>query len=333
MQRSLVNCVLSGQLPPCRALFGDWQWPFQVVLLAASLGGCVSDAGQPPEPKPKTLVGPAVPYDFDRARYDARLEAPGGASARAEILRVRWADVLRIVAYVSILDDPGFYKTLSQDQLGVLSPSSWGQRIDSDLTAPIEVGQSRQCRIEGDCLANIRALESGVVHILGDLSATVVVDGQGEIVIGGSVTETGRIVADGITKVLVGGDFRGQAVSSGSLMMWVHGSLTGDVETGAPSTDLHIMGDFTGSVRPHEKGALLAIDVHGFMAESDVTAILEHGYTDANFSIGISDVSPGVHFGGLLEGMKRLTGSWVVHRQDSQRALQDGGAVANVSKD
>ena len=272
-------------------------------------------------------AGSTVPYRFDRAAFDARLAAATTEPERAAVLSQRWDDVLKIVAYVSVVEER-FFQTLMKEQLGLLSPTGLTKRVGSDSKEPLVLAEEQPCRIDGDCLAPIRAPEVGIVHILGDLKSTVIVGGQSEVVIAGSVAPSGAIVADGITRVLVGGDLEGTVVSSGSFMAWVNGSLRGQVETGTPMTELHVVGDFTGTLEPQEKGALLDIDVHGFMAQAAVDAILAHGYTSARFSIGLSDAEPGLRFGGPVNHSE-LTASWVVHKQDVKRA-EHGPAASSV---
>jgi hypothetical protein len=296
--------------------------------LGGKLGRFVNPAGltviheSAASPLPGSARKPAastVPYRFDRSAFDARLAAATTAPERAAVLSQRWDDVLEVVAYVDVVEQMSFFRTLMTEQFGLLSPGGWPKRIRSDLKEPLALAEDQHCQVDGDCLTTIRAPEGGVVHILGDLKSTVVVGGQSEVVIAGSVTQSGAIVADGITRVLVGGDIEGTVVSSGSLMTWVNGSLKGHVETGTPMTDLHVVGDFTGTLEPQDKGALLDLDVHGFTGQASIDAILAHGYTSARFSIGLSDAEPGYRFGGPLNHAE-FTGSWVVHKQDVKRA-------------
>ena len=93
----------------------------------------------------------------------------------------------------------------------------------------------------------------------------------------------------------VGGSMRGRIVASGSLAIWIDGDFIGSLETGSPSTKLHILGDFTGKVTPFEKAALLWLVVKGHASDDLISTISTLGYTQFNAAIDHSDVEPGLY--------------------------------------
>jgi hypothetical protein len=265
------------------------------------------------------------PYTFDRDGYDARLSAATTAAERDAVLGERWDALLRMTAHVDLVSQFGFYQTLGDTQLGLIGKLTRPHRSYDELDEPLVIeGQGVVCVVRGDCRARIEARQSGVVHVRGDLSDTIVVGGHGEVLVAGDITESGRVEGSDITRVIVGGDMRGTLENTGSLSAWVHGSLSGSVLTGTPATMLNVMGDFTGTVGPADRPALLAIEVRGFMAAESVRRILAHGYTEAKLSVGESDTAPGHYPRGALTSLQALSGSWVVHRQ--RAAGPDGAA-------
>src|SRR5262249_20924707 len=90
-------------------------------------------------------------------------------------------------------------------------------------------------------------------------------------------------------------DCVGDLESLGSCNVWIEGHLRGQLRTGRPSTELRVLGDFTGTIRPSEKPALLYLQVDGFMPYASLETIAAVGYTEFNASVGRSDRPPGLY--------------------------------------
>jgi hypothetical protein len=128
---------------------------------------------------------------------------------------------------------------------------------------------------------------------------------------------------DGITAAFVGGDLLGTIRNRGSGFIWVNGHLRGEVGTGEPMTQVHVMGDFTGTLKPAGKeAALVALDVRGFAPYAALEGALKYDYTEFRASIGESDRPAGFYPPpadlAVLEA-RRCFPRWVIHRQREKK--------------
>ena len=79
------------------------------------------------------------------------------------------------------------------------------------------------------------------------------------MVIGGKVTSSGRIEAQGIVAIHVQGDMDGVVEARGMTALWIGGDLRGRADSGV------------------------------------LSAIEQHGYTELNIVVSASDLEPGIH--------------------------------------
>ena len=149
--------------------------------------------------------------------------------------------------------------------------------------------------IEGDCNEDLEADEGGLIHIFGNLNATIEVKGISEIIITGNAGPQAEIRAVGICRIFIGGRFTGRLHSADSLKVWIESDFDGILKTGAPHTDIYVGGNFHGEILPVEKGALLGLTVVGFASQHSLNRIKDYNYTQFHASIGISDVAPGLY--------------------------------------
>jgi len=221
------------------------------------------------------------------------------------------------MAYCRVVVKPGFYRTQANLREGQQGEGIGDTVVRGDLLESLEVPKGQVFVIVGDCRGEVRLNESAGLHILGDLGARVTIEGDGEMVVGGDVGVGGTILSNRIGIVMIGGDLQGEVISTGMLQLWVLGSMSGSVQTGTPSTTVHVMGDMSGRLKPFQKPSPLTLDVHGYMSEAALNAILENPYTEVSASIGYSDIPVGIHFGGRIGALGEPVGEWVVHRQRS----------------
>lgn len=160
---------------------------------------------------------------------------------------------------------------------------------------PLLLGTASAVVIDGNCWSPVSAPDGGIVHIYGDLASEVRIAGHYEIVITGDVLPEAKIDASGFCHLFVGGEFSGRLRADGSSKIWIGSNFRGAIETGNPSTELHIGGIFSGDVLPAETAALLWLTVGGFASTSALTKIVNHRYTQFNASIASSDADPGLH--------------------------------------
>jgi hypothetical protein len=149
--------------------------------------------------------------------------------------------------------------------------------------------------VDGDATADTALPAVPAIHIRGNLATTLQVDGQSEVVVGGSILKNARIEADGITVIHVQGDVDGTISCSAMAAVWVRGSLRGEILTGAPGMHLNVGGDLLGTVRPISTPALLYIRAAGNAPTSILAAIDRYRYTELQIAAGTSDLAPGVH--------------------------------------
>ncbi len=174
---------------------------------------------------------------------------------------------------------------------------------DGDCDA-ILFGENDAVVIDGDCSGGVSAPEGGMLHIYGDLSSSIDVDGHYEIIIAGDVRPGGLIQASGFCHVFVGGEFSGRIRATGSSRVWIGADLRGAIQTGTPSTDIYVGGDYHGAVSPTGKAALLTMTVGGFASDASLATIADHGYTVFRAAVARSDVKPGLY---PLTGYHRKT--------------------------
>jgi len=159
----------------------------------------------------------------------------------------------------------------------------------------IQIVKGEAVEVEGANKQNIIAVEGGTIHLHGSLNSDVRIGGLTELIISGDVGLESQITTAGIAHVYVGGDFCGRVTSDGSLKLWVAGSFTGELFTGTPATQLWVEKDFSGSIRPHKRAALLMLSVDGFAHETAIKQIVDSRYTVFQGSIGSSTVPKGLY--------------------------------------
>lgn len=166
------------------------------------------------------------------------------------------------------------------------------------------IGKNDSVVIDGNCSNGVSLPDGGLIHIYGDLDSTIDANGYYEVIITGDVGSKGQIDASGFCHVFVGGRFSGDLRSSGSAKIWIGSDFKGSIKTGTPSTELHVGGDYEGSISPLETAALLSLTVSGLGAHALLSKIVDCGYTQFNASIARSDVPPGLY---PLDGYHRKT--------------------------
>ncbi len=236
-------------------------------------------------------------YRFDRAVYDKRLAAATDPAERENALLCRWEAVKLAVAHCDVVVGHGmaFSTSVRFWHVGYRPPSY--HELD-------------------DCTTDMGWNDSPCVHIRGDLDATLTVAGQAQVIIGGSIRPRGKIQGQEFLNVFVGGDMAGSVATTGSGVYWINGNLTGQVVTGNPSTNVSVMGHWTGSLRPAGDVSLLWVDVNGFMSHAALEAIADLKYTQFNATIGASDEPEGIYpmrSPGIKSNRPSGMARWVVH--------------------
>lgn len=233
--------------------------------------------------------------------------------------KTRWESTVLAVGHAHATMDTAFSESMQYWESGWLFTGTWTHIERGDLKEPLKLEGPASILIEGDCLADISVAGDALIHILGNVSAKIVVGEQSEIIIGQDVTAKGRIETGPIVRVFVGGNFDGVARESGSTW-WIVGSVRGQIETGAPHTCLHVGGDFLGTISPLDK-AMLSMVVKGFVPSKTLYSVADLAYTRFEASIGISDMPRGLYpreTGNPHVDNRRHSSRWVVHRQRSE---------------
>lgn len=341
-------------VPHFRSLAMKRHWIQAVAAWLVVLAFVESSRSQQPLPSSKAT---RTVYILD-ARLANDIATAANDEQRKALLEKRWdATKMAVLHCNAVLRTPFFTTGQYWSSGGTFPPDT--QRIEGNLTQPkIEAEPAeaapkkadgdaekkadaepapgaprvrfaasnkppRLIVIRGDCLAEMTLTERCTVHIYGDLGAKLSVKGQSEVVIAGSVREKSLIETDGIARLFVGGDVRGDIRNKGSATLWIHGDLHGHVTTGSPSTDITLIGDFWGDIRPNgERGSLISLDFRGFAPSKSIEAIVDERYTKFDASIAESDCEPGIYppsgrpvFVPGGPPPRLINGNWVIHRR------------------
>lgn len=285
-------------------------------IVAATLSMSCKESKQASSARPMRTARPISdrPYALSPEVPDEeRVAAAGGPEEKLQVVRRRWEEVKLAVAYANVCGDTAFYSSLTYWNSGWLRTRKWSHHRQGDMVSPFASDAPAAVLVEGDCLADVTIEgKDGLVHILGDLAARVSVKGHSEVIIAGDVREDGEIVGDGIVRVFVGGDVLGRMVFPGSSKIWINGDCPGRILTGTPMTRLTVMGDFTGDIRPKERGALVAMVVHGFMPDKVIESTKKYGYTQFTATVGVGEREPGMY------GDRNAPWSFTIHSGRAQ---------------
>jgi len=261
--------------------------------------------------------GPPAPYHLDIEYYRSCLEAAKDESERAAILEERWKDVVMALQHVESLRDVNFQCVDFILQDGRKYAFDLEKHVVGDL---VEKGEfhSGTTFVEGGILADLKCLGGSCVIVWGDLGSTLTVDGISDVVVCGDILEGGSVVSDDMLQLFVGGDMRGAVDAAGSSDVWVHGTWTGKLAPGYPSTSVVVMRDFTGTVESgRQEYGFLNFYVHGFCPTRVLGETSELAGIDVSASIGQSDCERGIYprvteWGGWSD-------KWTVHSRRADK--------------
>jgi hypothetical protein len=213
--------------------------------------------------------------------------------------------------------DHGFYRSLHYWQQGDFwDRKEWSFCELGDHYTPRTFHEPNSTvLIGGDCRGKLTLQNGGLAQIYGDLSSTVEIGDQGEVVVGGNLMPGAAIEADGIHHIFIRGDLNGTIRSPGSLHIWICGNFGGEIQTGDPSATIYVAGDVSGQIAPLAGASLLYLDVDGYVPYEILRATAAHGYTDFNASIGFSDQPPGIYPPDFAERASHCHDCrWTIHR-------------------
>lgn len=193
------------------------------------------------------------------------------------------------------LQDSEFFASLAYWHTGELVTKHWTLESDHDLVQRFESDGPATVLVKGDCLADVTVPHGSLVHVYGDVGGQLTANGHAEVVIGGALRPDATIRGDGIIRVFIGEDVGGTLSFPGSSTIWTYGNFHGEVLTGHPSTNLHVLRDFHGNIRPVEKASLVYLDVQGFMQYALLERVAQHHYTVFNASVNRGDRLPGFY--------------------------------------
>ena len=204
-------------------------------------------------------------------------------------------DMIVRVAHADVTMDTAFPSSVRRWQRGDEGDMPW--TIYPCPCKHLSIRQMHGAEIDGECTDGISAPNGGFIHINGNLSSRVDIDGHYELVVIGDVASNAEINASGICHMFVGGDFRGTLTAAGMCKLWIDGDFSGLIYTGTPMMEIHVGGNYSGRILPNSKTkpALLSLSVTGFAAEKSLTSIADCCYTVFRASVGISNVPTGIH--------------------------------------
>ncbi len=148
--------------------------------------------------------------------------------------------------------------------------------------------------IKGNANSDIKEYE--VVHIQGDLNASIQLHGHSELIISGDVNKNARIYINDIARIYIGGSMLGSVIANSSFQLNIAGNLSGHVLTGNPTSKIIVLGDLTGMVQPNKgDGALVSITVHGHTDIEKIKKIYSNDYTEIIGAFKYSNDKPGTY--------------------------------------
>jgi hypothetical protein len=245
-------------------------------------------------------------YSFDRSHYARRLATATGDDERRDALACRWEAIKFAVGHCDVVAGHGIAFSRSM---------RFWQREDGEEYPSLQISD--------DCNTDVTKEGMPLIHIRGDLDSTLTVTGLFcEIVIGGTILPRAGITGDGFVNVFVGGDVAGFVRNTGMSVIWIDGDMRGEIATGEPMTNLHVMGDFAGTLKPIREAAFLHLEVRGFMSLGSLEAISSYRYTQFHATIGASDQPEGIHPGQGFHRRDEGRSSfrrWIVHSNSPSR--------------
>lgn len=203
------------------------------------------------------------------------------------------SDIQRRVAHLDVLGRMVFPSSVSYWRFNGDSEKRWVERPYQ--TEPVLIGSGDALAVNGDSDAMISAPDGGIVHINGNLNSGLEIGGHHEVILCGDVAKGATIKASGFHHIFISGSVYGKIIVSGSSEIWIDGDFTGALMTGMPSTNVHVLGNFTADVSPTDGLALLWLAVGGFASNALLLAIAAEGYTQFHATVGRSDVPAGLY--------------------------------------
>lgn len=197
------------------------------------------------------------------------------------------------VAHAHVAMHMAFSRTVAYWQSSAEQLRPW--KVLQDGCDAVLIGKDDGLVIDGACSNRVSAPDGGVLHIHGDLNSNIDAGGHHEIIVTGDILPDARIKTAGFCDLFVGGKFSGQLSSIDSAKVWIGGDFNGILQTGHPSTEIHVDGNFNGELRPTEVASLLWLTVGGFASQASLTRIMECGYTQFHASVTRSDIAPGIY--------------------------------------
>jgi hypothetical protein len=203
------------------------------------------------------------------------------------------AHIQRRVAHLDVLGGMVFPSSLSYWHFSGDTEKRWVERHSQ--TEPVLIGSRDALAVNADSDALISAPDGGIVHINGDLNAGLEIGGHHEVILCGDVAKEATIKASGFHHIFIGGSVYGKILVAGSSKIWIDGDFTGALITGTPSTNVHVLGNFSAAVSATDSRALLWLAVGGFASNASLVSIASVGYTQFHATVGRSDVPAGLY--------------------------------------
>lgn len=281
--------------------------------------GCRSGSSRAAAPQPTLAPQHASTFAIDRfdaelAELDRDLRGSERDAARLALYAQRWPVVQQAVAYRATAHRDAFYGSRAYWHTQSTRGIKWALDHEGDLDATAYINTKGNVRITGDANNDIEIAGNSIVHILGDLDATLELKGICEVVIAGNLTKNATIICDGQLELFVAGNSSGILGSTASSTFIIDGNARGTLQAGAPATTLTVTGDLTADVpAPKNKNAVLTLRVDGYTPTAKMRTLANAGFTRVTATLGTSDTPPGLYPQDTTG--PRPAARWVVLRQ------------------
>ena len=293
-----------------------------LLLSAGCRSGASRAALQPTLAKQHASTFAIDQFDIELAQLNPDLRGNKRDAARLALYAKRWPVVQRAVAYHATNHRDAFYGSRAYWHNNSSRGIKWALDFPGDLDATTNINTKGNLRIAGDANKDIAIAGNAIVHILGDLDATLELKGICEVVIAGNLTQNATIICDGQLELFVAGNSAGILGSTESSTLIIDGSATGTIQAGAPATTLTVTGDLLADVpAPKNKNAVLTLSIEGYTPTANMRRLANAGFTRVTATLGSSDTPPGLYPQG--ESSTRPAARWVVLNQrndDSSKA-------------
>lgn len=230
----------------------------------------------------RAIPGEPPTYHAASQTWLQRLQECDTVAQRTRVFNLRWPYIRAAVAEHQV--------------------SSWLSAYASTLShwaaVALYADGPRAVSVHGDLDDVAFELQEGVaaLHVYGDLNVPFDVPADVELIVAGSIGPQATIAFAGSRgELFVGGNLEGRVEATESLVAWIHGDVQGQIELGTSDSEIHILGNLTGTLSAPDSVRLITLEVAGYAPSEILTELASRSMFALRASIGRSDSEPGLY--------------------------------------